>query len=99
MVVQQTGAVTSSGSGVLLSGIVPPLADPYYPREQSGPDLASGLRPGETVVLIHGAETEQAPAAQGGTGQTQIAVAFSQVRWDARGRRTGLGADDQPGRP
>ena len=54
MVTQQTGTVSSSGSGVLLSGTVPPLADAYYPREQSGPDLASSMRPGETVVLIHG---------------------------------------------
>ena len=51
------------------------------------------------MLLTHGEETAAAPAGQGGTGQTQIAVAFSQVRWDARGRRTGLGADDQPGRP
>ena len=59
MVVQQAETVSSSGSGVLLSGTVPPLADAYYPREQSGPDLASSLRPGKTVVLIHGEETEQ----------------------------------------
>ena len=84
MAVQQTGTVTSSGSGVLLSGTVPPLADTYYPREQSGPDLADGLRPGETVVLIHGEETEQAPAAQGGTGKTQLAVEFTHAMWNSR---------------
>jgi tetratricopeptide (TPR) repeat protein len=84
MVVQQTGTVSSSGSGVLLSGTVPPLADVYYPREQSGPDLADGLRPGETVVLIHGEETEQAPAAQGGTGKTQLAVEFTHAMWNNR---------------
>ncbi len=84
MAVQQTGTVTSSGSGVLLSGTVPPLADTYYPREQSGPDLADGLRPGETVVLIHGDETEQVPAAQGGTGKTQLAVEFTHAMWNSR---------------
>jgi tetratricopeptide (TPR) repeat protein len=84
MAVQQTGTVTSSGSGVLLSGTVPPLADTYYPREQSGPDLADGLRPGETVVLIHGDETELAPAAQGGTGKTQLAVEFTHAMWNSR---------------
>ena len=84
MAVQQTGTVTSSGSGVLLSGTVPPLADTYYPREQSGPDLADGLRPGETVVLVHGDETEQAPAAQGGTGKTQLAVEFTHAMWNSR---------------
>src|SRR6516225_1003086 len=84
MVTQQAGTVSSSGSGVLLSGTVPPLADTYYPREQSGPDLASSLRPGETVVLIHGEETELAPAAQGGTGKTQLAVEFTHAMWNTR---------------
>jgi tetratricopeptide (TPR) repeat protein len=87
MVTQQPGTVTSSGSGVLLSGTVPPLADAYYPREQSGPDLASSMRPGETVVLIHGEEAGQAsrvPAAQGGTGKTQLAVEFTHAMWNTR---------------
>jgi len=87
MVTQQAGTVASSGSGVLLSGTVPPLADAYYPREQSGPDLASSMRPGETVVLIHGEEAGQAPrvpAAQGGTGKTQLAVEFTHAIWNTR---------------
>jgi hypothetical protein len=87
MVTQQAGTVTSSGSGVLLSGTVPPLADAYYPREQSGPDLVSSLRPGQTVVLVHGEETGQAarvPAAQGGTGKTQLAVEFTHAMWNNR---------------
>jgi len=84
MVVQQAETVSGSGSGVLLSGTVPPLADAYYPREQSGPDLAGSLRPGATVVLIHGDETELAPAAQGGTGKTQLAVEFTHVMWNSR---------------
>jgi len=84
MVVQQAGTVSSSASGVLLSGVVPPLADAYYPREQSGPDLVSSVRPGQTVVLIHGEETEQAPAAQGGTGKTQLAVEFTHAMWNTR---------------
>src|SRR5436305_2383266 len=87
MVAQQAGTVASSGSGVLLSGTVPPLADAYYPREQSGPDLASTVRAGETVVLIHGEETGEAsrvPAAQGGTGKTQLAVEFTHTMWNTR---------------
>jgi len=36
------------------------------------------------VVLTHGEETASAPAAQGGTGKTQIAVAFSHALWGAR---------------
>jgi tetratricopeptide (TPR) repeat protein len=87
MVTQQAGTVTSSGSGVLLSGTVPPLADAYHPREQSGPDLASSMRPGQTVVLVHGEESGQAsrvPAAQGGTGKTQLAVEFTHAMWNTR---------------
>jgi tetratricopeptide (TPR) repeat protein len=87
MVTQQAGTVTSSGSGVLLSGTVPPLADAYHQREQSGPDLASSMRPGQTVVLVHGEETGQAsrvPAAQGGTGKTQLAVEFTHAMWNTR---------------
>ena len=37
MVAQQAG--TSTHPGILLSGIVPPLADPYYTRAETGPDL------------------------------------------------------------
>src|SRR6266699_2811033 len=84
MVAQQAGTVSDSGSGVLLSGTVPPLADAYFPREQTGPDLASSLRPGETVVLVHGEDTELAPTAQGGTGKTQLAVEFTHAMWHTR---------------
>src|SRR5712691_2852804 len=84
MVAQQAGTVSDSGSGVLLSGTVPPLADAYFPREQTGPDLASSLRPGETVVLVHGEDTELAPTAQGGTGKTQLAVEFTHTMWHTR---------------
>jgi tetratricopeptide (TPR) repeat protein len=83
MVAQQAETVAGSGSGVLLSGTVPPLADAYFPREQTGPDLA-GMRPGETVVLIHGEETELSPASQGGTGKTQLAVEFTHAMWNTR---------------
>ena len=82
MVAQQP--VTSTNPGILLSGIVPPLADPYYPRTETGPDLASSLQPGETVVLVHGEESDAAPAAQGGTGKTQLAVEFAHAMWNGR---------------
>jgi tetratricopeptide (TPR) repeat protein len=64
---------------ILVSGIIPPLADTYFQRLETGIDLKSGLFPGETVVLTHGEETETAPAAQGGTGKTQLAVEFTQA--------------------
>jgi len=72
---------SGSGPGVLLSGTVPPLADAYFPRELT---LSSTLRPGETAVLVHGGETELAPAAQGGTGKTQLAVEFAHAMWNNR---------------
>jgi tetratricopeptide (TPR) repeat protein len=80
---------SGSGPGVLLSGTVPPLADPYYPRELTGPGLAdpgpgSILGLGETAVLVHGGETELAPTAQGGTGKTQLAVEFAHTMWNTR---------------
>jgi tetratricopeptide (TPR) repeat protein len=84
MAAQQVRTASVPGSGVLLSGGVPPLADAYHSRAESGPDLASSLRPGETVVLVHGAETELAPAAQGGTGKTQLAVEFAHAMWNTR---------------
>ena len=84
MAAQQARTASSPGSGVLLSGTVPPLADAYYSREQTGPDLASSLRPGETVVLVHGEETKLAPVAQGGAGKTQLAVEFTHAMWNTR---------------
>jgi pentatricopeptide repeat protein len=75
---------TPPHSPVKLSGIIPPLADSFHQRPETGLDLRAGLYPGDTVVLTHGEETAAAPAAQGGTGKTQIAVAFTQALWDAR---------------
>ena len=74
MVAQRAGAPPPSG--LVVSGIIPPLADPYFQRSETGADLRSGLFPGQTAVLTHGAETEAAPAAQGGTGKTQLAAEF-----------------------
>jgi tetratricopeptide (TPR) repeat protein len=77
-VVAQRGG-TPLPSPVLWSGIIPPLADPYFHRVETGIDLSAGLVPGDTLVLTHGEETESAPAAQGGTGKTQLAVEFTRT--------------------
>ena len=82
MVAQQPG--TSTHPGILLSGIVPPLADAYFSRTETGPDLAGSLRPGEIAVLVHGADDDRSPASQGGTGKTQLAVEFSHAVWHDR---------------
>jgi tetratricopeptide (TPR) repeat protein len=65
---------------VQVSGAIPPLAEGFFPREQ--PSL--GLGPGETAVLVHGDATYAAPVSQGGTGKTQLAVAFCHALRDSR---------------
>jgi tetratricopeptide (TPR) repeat protein len=69
---------------ILVSGTIPPLAEAYFQRLETGIDLKSGLFAGETVVLTHGEETETAPVAQGGTGKTQLAVEFTQALRNGR---------------
>jgi tetratricopeptide (TPR) repeat protein len=76
VVAQQAG--TPQHPPILLSGIVPPLADPYYPRQESAPPLTAGLRPGQVVVLTCGA------GQAGGTGKTQLAVEFVHSLWNNR---------------
>jgi len=83
-VVAQQAGTAPPPAAILLSGIVPPLTDSFYARTESGPDLASTLRSGETVVLTHGDETEVALAAQGGTGKTQLAVEFTHAMWNSK---------------
>ena len=82
MVAEWTG--TPPPSPVKLSGSIPPLADSFHQRPETGLDLRAGLYPGDTVVLTHGEETPVAPAVQGGTGKTQLAVAFAHALWSAR---------------
>ena len=82
MAAQQAG--TQPPSPVLLCGSVPPLADSYSLRPETGPGLARGLQPGMAVALVNGAETLTAPAAQGGTGKTQLAVEFAHAMRGSR---------------
>jgi tetratricopeptide (TPR) repeat protein len=69
---------------MLVSGIIPPLADAYFQRLETGIDLKSGLFPGETVVLTHGGSSDAVSVAMGGTGKTQLAVEFTQALRNAR---------------
>ena len=73
----------SMPAGSMLSGNVPPLAEPYFTRHETGPDVIAGLRPGQVIVLTDGAPTAAAPAGQGGTGKTQLAVGFAHAVWNA----------------
>jgi tetratricopeptide (TPR) repeat protein len=63
----------------VLSGIVPPLADSFFSRIETGHGLAEGLRPGEAIVLAN-AEDDGAP----GAGKTQLAVGFAHSVWNNR---------------
>jgi tetratricopeptide (TPR) repeat protein len=73
--------VTATHPGIVLSGIVPPLADIFFTRTETGADLATSLQPGETVVLVRGGESDPA---LGGTGKTQLAVEFAHGMWNGR---------------
>ena len=66
-----------SGAPVL-TGSVPPLAPFYHARQETGFELASALRPGETILLV------PALLGTGGTGKTQLAVGFAHAMWSAR---------------
>jgi tetratricopeptide (TPR) repeat protein len=81
VVAQRAG---TAPSGILWSGFIPPLTDYYLQREETGIDLKASLSPGETVVLTHAQETPSAPAIQGGTGKTQLAVEFMHALRNAR---------------
>ena len=82
MVAQRAGAPPPPE--LLVSGIIPPLADAYFQRLETGIDLKSGLFPGETVVLVHGGDSDAVSVAMGGTGKTQLAVEFTQALRNAR---------------
>jgi len=70
------------------SGVVPPLADCYSPRTETGPVLTSTLHQGETVVLCDAAPEVADLSGTGGTGggrgKTQIAAGFAHTLWEAR---------------
>jgi tetratricopeptide (TPR) repeat protein len=68
----------------VLSGSVPPLADSFYGRAETGFGLADALRPGETVVLVPPSPDEGADGAEGaaGTGKTQLATGFAHAMWN-----------------
>jgi tetratricopeptide (TPR) repeat protein len=66
----------------VLSGVVPPLADSYLPRPETGFALADGLRPGETIVLGRQESTGPGEPAEG-NGKTQLAVGFAHAVWSA----------------
>jgi tetratricopeptide (TPR) repeat protein len=79
---------SQSANWPVWSGAVPPLAESFVARPETGFDAARGLARGTTVVLTppaQGAEAgPQPPTGTGGTGKTQLAVAFARALWGAR---------------
>jgi tetratricopeptide (TPR) repeat protein len=72
------------GSWPLQSGTLPPLADCFSPRPETGFGPISNLGPGETAVLTRPEAIDgQSLAGAGGTGKTQLAVAFAHAIWQA----------------
>jgi tetratricopeptide (TPR) repeat protein len=63
------------------SGTVPPLAECFSPRPETGLDTARDLAPGGTVVLTQPAHPGRAGSAMGGTGKTQLAAALARSLW------------------
>ena len=77
----------------VLSGPVPPLAVGFTSRLETGFQLADGLRPGETILLVppQAGDPDDGPSAAGraaeaagGTGKTQLAVGFAHQMWSTR---------------
>jgi tetratricopeptide (TPR) repeat protein len=67
------------------SGAIPPLADNFYLRPETGLGLAGELNPGEITVLADaggdGAAADDAGAGTGGVGKTQLAVDLARTLW------------------
>src|SRR5499427_491519 len=67
----------------LLSGMIPPLAEAYVPRQETGLGLAASMVAGQTGLLI---PTDDAAGKSlgglGGTGKTQLATAIAHVLWE-----------------
>lgn len=74
----------SPDSWPLQSGTVPALADNFSPRPETGFGPVGNLAPGETAVLTRPETVDgQSLAAAGGTGKTQLAVAFAETLWQS----------------
>jgi tetratricopeptide (TPR) repeat protein len=79
---RRSGEAPTTGRWPLQSGTVPPLADCYSTRPGTGFGPMSNLGAGETAVLTRPEVTDgQSLALAGGTGKTQLAVAFAHALW------------------
>src|SRR6202034_4535447 len=90
----QSGPSGPSGtSWPVRSGTVPTVADGYTDRLETAPNLAAALPAGAAVALVPGRTAGNAalpadPTARDwlrSTGKTQLAAAFAESLWHARG--------------
>jgi tetratricopeptide (TPR) repeat protein len=73
-----------AGDWPLQSGTVPPLADCFSARPETGFGPMSNLAAGETAVLTRPEAIDgHSLAGAGGTGKTQLAVAFAHALWQS----------------
>jgi tetratricopeptide (TPR) repeat protein len=66
------------------SGSVPPLADCFSARPETGPGLADALAPGRLVALTGPEARQRLYDWPGGTGKTQLAACLAGAVWQAR---------------
>ncbi len=69
----------------VMSGVVPPLADGFTWRPETGHGPWDALRPGHTVILGPGGDPGTEAGPRGGTGKSQLAAAFAARLWAAGG--------------
>jgi tetratricopeptide (TPR) repeat protein len=67
----------------VMSGVVPFPAEGFIRRPESGPGPWDALTPGTTVILGPATNGRSVGGGGGGTGKTQLAVAFARTLWDA----------------
>jgi hypothetical protein len=66
------------------SGPVPPLADGFTTRPETGPGLTDALRPGTAAVLVPARPAPDGPLDWlGPCGKTQLAVHYAETLWRA----------------
>ena len=79
------GAPGGQAGARVRSGAVPPLADCFSARPETGPGPVAMLAPGQTVVLTAlGMPPDPAHDWPGGTGKTQLAAFLAESAWQAR---------------
>ncbi len=77
---------SSNGQGALAvrSGPVPPLADCFSARPETGPCPVGVLAPGQVVALVPSHAPSEPHDWPGGTGKTQFAAFLAESLWQAR---------------